>query len=76
MTDPTPLKYVYVVERTDDGGYWAYLPDLPGCTTRGDTPEELRQRLPQAVQLYLSYYRDRGQPLPQPTAQTGTVSAA
>ena len=25
--------YVYVIEQADDGSYWAYLPDLPGCTT-------------------------------------------
>lgn len=68
--------YAYVIERADDGGYWAYLPDLPGCTTAADSPELVERQLPEAVELYLSYYRDRG--LPTPTAQTrvGTLTAA
>ena len=37
------MKYVYVIERAADGSYSAYVPDLPGCTTCGDTPEEVRR---------------------------------
>jgi predicted RNase H-like HicB family nuclease len=69
-------SYAYVIERAEDGGYWAYLPDLPGCTTTADTPEEVEQRIPEAVELYLSYYRDRGVPSPSPEARVGTLSAA
>jgi predicted RNase H-like HicB family nuclease len=71
-----PLTYAYVVERADDGSYWAYLPDLPGCTTTGATPEEVEGLLPEAVELYLSYYRDRGLPTPPPQAKVGTLTAA
>ena len=49
-------KYAYVIERADDGAYWAYFPDLPGCTTTADAPNGRRQ-LPEAVELYLSYFR-------------------
>ena len=68
--------YAYVIERADDGGYWAYLPDLPGCTTTADTVEAVEAQLPEAVGLYLSYYRDRGLPPPKPTARVGTLTAA
>ena len=69
-------SYAYVIERAEDGGYWAYLPDLPGCTTTAETPEEVERRLPEAVELYLSYYRDRGVPAPSPEARVGTLTAA
>ena len=68
--------YVYVIERADDGFYWAYLPDLPGCTTTAESVEDVERQLPEAVDLYLSYYRDRGLPPPPPTARVGTLAAA
>lgn len=69
-------SYVYVVERADDGSYWAYLPDLPGCTTTADSPEGIESKLREAVDLYLSYYRDRGQPAPPAHARVGSLPAA
>lgn len=69
-------SYVYVIERAEDGSYWAYLPDLPGCATTGNSAEEAEQQLPEAVNLYLSYFRDRGLPTPTPQARVGSLSAA
>lgn len=69
-------SYAYVVERADDGSYWAYLPDLPGCATTADSPEQVERQLPEAVSLYLSYYHDRGLPTPPPQARVGTLTAA
>jgi predicted RNase H-like HicB family nuclease len=69
-------SYVYVIERAEDGSYWAYLPDLPGCATCADSPEQVEQQLPEAVELYLSYFRDRGLPPPAPQARVGTLIAA
>jgi predicted RNase H-like HicB family nuclease len=69
-------SYVYVIERGEDGGYWAYLPDLPGCATCGATVEEVEGKLGEAVELYLSYYHERGLPPPEPTARVGKLTAA
>lgn len=69
-------SYVYVIERAEDGSYWAYLPDLPGCATTAGSPEEVERQLHEAVDLYLSYYRERGLPPPPPQARVGTVTAA
>jgi predicted RNase H-like HicB family nuclease len=70
------MSYVYVIEKADDGGYWAYLPDLPGCATSGESAEQVEQQLHEAVELYLSYFRDRGLPPPPPLARVGTLTAA
>ncbi len=36
------MKYWVVIEQADDGSSSAYDPDLPGCVTCGDSPEEAR----------------------------------
>lgn len=71
----SPNSYAYVIERADDGAFGAYLPDLPGCTTNGDSVEEVQRKLPEAVELYLAYYKDRGLKPPQPKARVGTLNA-
>jgi predicted RNase H-like HicB family nuclease len=69
------VEYVYVVERAEDGGYWAYVPDLPGCATTAEQLEYVPKIIAEAVGLYLSYYRDRQLPLPVPEARMGIVKA-
>jgi len=69
-------SYAYVIERAEDGSYWAYLPDLPGCTTSAESPEAIEPQLQEAVNLYLSYYRERGLAPPPPQARVGTLTAA
>ena len=69
-------SYVYVIERAEDGDYWAYLPDLPGCATSAESPEQVERQLPEAVEFYLSYYHQRGLPPPPPQARVGTLSTA
>jgi predicted RNase H-like HicB family nuclease len=69
-------SYAYVIERAEDGSYWAYLPDLPGCATTGESPEQVEHQLHEAVELYLSYYSERGLPAPPAQARVGTLTAA
>jgi len=71
----TSVEYVYVVERAEDGEYWVYVPDLPGCATRAEQLEYVPKMIAEAVGLYLSYYRDRQLPLPVAEARTGIVAA-
>jgi predicted RNase H-like HicB family nuclease len=73
---PEAQSYVYVIERAEDGSYWAYLPDLPGCTTTAESPDEIEPKLREAVALYLSYFHDRGQPAPPAFARVGSLTAA
>lgn len=69
-------SYVYVIERAEDGMYWGYLPDLPGCATSAASPEAVQKQLSEAVDLYLNYYRERGLSNPPAEARTGTLTAA
>jgi predicted RNase H-like HicB family nuclease len=70
------MKYVYVIERANDGSYSAYVPDLPGCTTCGDSHAEVRSNIKEAVSLYLQALRDDGRAAPPPTSEVDVVEAA
>lgn len=45
------LKTVF--EPSDEGGYTAYVPSLPGCLSEGDTLDEARENVRDAIALYL-----------------------
>jgi len=42
-----------VVHRAEEGGFWAEVPALPGCVTQGETIDELRENLKEAIELWL-----------------------
>ncbi len=70
------MDYVVVIEKADDGSYSAYVPDLPGCVSCGDSADEARQRIEEAVSLHIDSLRRHGDPVPQPTASVHVVHAA
>jgi predicted RNase H-like HicB family nuclease len=39
-----------IVHDAEEGGYWAEVPALPGCMTQGETMEELRANLLEAIE--------------------------
>lgn len=49
------MKFRVVVEFDDVArGYSAVCPELPGCATAGDTEEEARRNIEEAIRLYLA----------------------
>jgi predicted RNase H-like HicB family nuclease len=44
------MKIKVIVHETEEGGYRAEVPDIPGCVTRGETYEELLKNLYEAVE--------------------------
>ncbi len=43
-----------VVHETDEGGYWAEIPAMPGCITEGDTLEETKANIREAAEVWLA----------------------
>lgn len=43
-----------VVHEAEEGGYWAEVPAIPGCVSQGDTFEELRKNIDEAIEGCLS----------------------
>lgn len=70
------MDYVVVIEKADDGSFSAYVPDLPGCVSCGDTPEEARRLIGEAVKLHVESLRAHGESVPKPAATTHVVHAA
>lgn len=70
------MDYVAVIEKAEDGSYSAYVPDLPGCVTCGDTLDEVRRLIEDAVGLHIESLRQHGEPVPPPSARTHTIHAA
>lgn len=49
---------INVVIEKDSDGYYAYCPELPGCQSQGDTLEEVKANIQEAVELYLETLSD------------------
>ncbi len=47
------MKLKIILEKSDEGGFTAYVPSLPGCISEGDTEEEAIKNIQEAVELYL-----------------------
>ena len=69
-------EYVVVYERAEDGGWGAYLPDLPGVVALGRTRDEVAEGIREAVATYAAEMANLGRTMPAPVAATGTVQAA
>lgn len=48
------MKIKVVIHEAEEGGYWAEVPAIPGCSTQGDSFEELLANLYEAVEGCLS----------------------
>ena len=47
------LKYDIVFEEAEEGGYTVYVPSLPGCISEGDSFEEAKKNITEAISAYL-----------------------
>ena len=52
------MKLQVILEPSDEGGYTAYVPALPGCISEGDTLEEAMTNIREAIELYLEPVED------------------
>ena len=75
------IPYPTVVREDEDTDgtrvFLAEIPDLPGCMSHGNSPDEAIQGLAEALDLYLETLEENGQPIPQPsTARMTTGTGA
>lgn len=68
-------EYVVIYEQAEDGGWGAYLPDLPGVVALGASREEAADRIQEAITAYAEDLEQRGMRLPAPHHASGTVAA-
>ncbi|WP_035991093.1 type II toxin-antitoxin system HicB family antitoxin [Leptolyngbya sp. KIOST-1] len=46
------FQFTVTIEK-DDEGYYAHCPQLPGCQSQGETLEEVKANIQEAIELYL-----------------------
>ncbi|HEU5015225.1 MAG TPA: type II toxin-antitoxin system HicB family antitoxin [Roseiflexaceae bacterium] len=63
------MRYVVIIEKGNDS-YEAYVPDLPGCVAVGETPEEVRELIQEAILLHVESMRETGMAVPQPLSHS------
>ncbi len=47
------MQLEVVLEPSEEGGYVASVPDLPGCLSEGDDMEDAIRNIREAIELYL-----------------------
>ena len=52
-------SFTAVFQPADEGGYIAWVEELPGANTQGETLDEARENLKEAIQLILEVNRER-----------------
>ncbi len=48
------MKIHAIVHKAEEGGFWAEVPSIPGCATQGESMDELRLNLREAIEGCLS----------------------
>ena len=68
-------KYLVIIEPTATG-LSAYLPDLPGCVTTGQSQAEIEANMREAIALHLDGMETDGEPVPPPRTMATYVEVA
>ncbi len=55
------MKFHVVLEKQEEGGFVAYIPELPGCHTQGETRKEALANITEAKDLYLEVLHEKKQ---------------
>jgi predicted RNase H-like HicB family nuclease len=42
-----------LIHKAEEGGYWAEVPALPGCVSQGETVDDVRTNVREAIEGWL-----------------------
>jgi len=62
------MKYAVIIENGEDG-FGAYVPDLSGCIAAGETREEVKKLVPEAIVFHNEGLEEDGQAVPAPASR-------
>jgi predicted RNase H-like HicB family nuclease len=63
------LRYAIIIEKAPDGGFGAYVPDLPGCVGMGATREEAINNVAEGIKFHLEGMKEEGMEISIPNAE-------
>jgi len=61
------MDYLVVFEKALDGTIWARVPDLSGCYSSGDTMEEAKLNIREAIEFHIEGLKEEGMEVPEPS---------
>ena len=64
-----PFEYevdILPLSLADGGGFTAVAPELPGCRSDGETPQEALDNIYDAITCWIEAAQEMGRPVPQP----------
>ena len=67
-------EYLVIYEVSEDGGWGASSPDLPGCVAVGKSRVEVERLIGEASPLHVGAMRNVGEQIPEPHHLAGSVS--
>ncbi len=66
------MRYMIVIEKGETS-YGAYVPDLPGCVAVGETEEEVKRLIHEAIESHLEDLTESEVHIPPPISQSDYV---
>ncbi len=51
-------EFTAIIELAPEGGYWSICPEVPGANGQGETIDEAKENLRQAIELILQDRRE------------------
>ncbi len=51
-------EFTALIEKAPEGGYWAICPEVPGANGQGETIEEAKESLKEAIEMILEDRRE------------------
>jgi predicted RNase H-like HicB family nuclease len=68
-------KYLILIEGGPPTNYSAWSPDVLGCVATGQTVEEVKREMREALALHLKGMVEDGLPLPEPSVSGSYLAA-
>ena len=53
-------NYAVVIHEDPDGGFWGEVPALPGCYSQGETVDDLKHNIREAIAGVLEVLKEQG----------------
>ena len=66
------MRYLIVIEKSASG-YSSYSPDVPGCVSTGNSPEETEMNMREAISFHIEGLRQEGYEIPLPTCRSSYI---
>jgi len=58
------MEYTVLIYQSEEGGFWAEVPALPGCYSQGETIEETMENIKEAIEAHILALKEDGEEIP------------